>query len=269
MQRKIYRGKLKFILVYIENRANIKKLNEASKILLIEQDEDFLKLLHLELAYRGIQADFLSYKSLNASKEASSKAYKSDLVVLGVDDSSLGAAFSRELRSKKLNTWLIILSKNLSVKDKVLLLEAGADDCFQKPFSNDELVAKLKSAIRRLKNSANNDSSVLEYADLKMDLVQRTLWRGGRLIELRTKEFDLLRVFMNNPERVLTHEFIFDNVWGSDFMGNSNVIEVYVRYLRSKLDKPNIIKTHRGRGYMLISEDAQIKKVNTQKYDEM
>ena len=129
---------------------------------------------------------------------------------------------------------VIMLTAKDGVGDRVSGLDCGADDYLTKPFATEELLARIRAVMRR-----KPQEGILTYADLWMDQLNRVVKRGERQLDLRAKEFDLLRLFMQYPEQVLSREFIFDKVWGYDFIGESNVIEVYIRYLRSKLEDGN------------------------------
>lgn len=232
--------------------------NKDKKILLIEEDEQLKKLLQMELAYNGFQVESLSSKT-NVLNQVQS--YNPEVIILSLDqkfDESPAISFCEKLRFQGSSAWIITLSSKSNINETIQALNAGADDHFSKPFSTDELSAKVRAMLRR--SSTEKKEGVLQYSDLRMDLINRSVWRTNKPVDLRSKEFDLLKVFLLKPEEVLTREFIFDQVWGSNFLGDSNVIEVYIRYLRSKLNKPNLIKTRRGNGYILISDEAQISK---------
>jgi DNA-binding response OmpR family regulator len=142
------------------------------------------------------------------------------------------------------------------VVDRVHGLDAGADDYLVKPFAFDELLARLRALLRRAKPSGEVGET-LKFADLVLDTGAREVRRGTRKIELTAKEFDLLELFMRHPRQVLTREVIFDRIWGYDFGGESNIIEVYVRYLRQKTEtetEPRLLQTVRGYGYVLREE---------------
>ena len=148
---------------------------------------------------------------------------------------------------------VIMLTAKDGVQDRVSGLDSGADDYLTKPFATEELLARIRAVMRR-----KPQEGILTYADLWMDQLNRVVKRGERQLDLRAKEFDLLRLFMQYPEQVLSREFIFDKVWGYDFIGESNVIEVYIRYLRSKLEDASskrLIQTVRGEGYVLREEE--------------
>jgi len=146
---------------------------------------------------------------------------------------------------------VLILTARDSTRDKVNGLNAGADDYLIKPVEIEELLARIRALLRRARR---DKSEVLNFSDLTMDTNRHRVTRGHRQIELTAKEFDLLELFMRHPRQVLTRELIFDRVWGYDFGGESNLLDVYIRYLRVKVEKPGEVKlihTVRGVGYVL------------------
>ena len=150
---------------------------------------------------------------------------------------------------------VLMLTARDDVSDRVQGLDAGADDYLVKPFSFQELLARIRALLRR--NAPASRPEVLRFADLSLDTGTRRAKRGERMIDLTAKEYELLELFMRNPRQVLTRDVIFDRVWDYDFGGASNIIEVYVRYLRQKGeagDEPRLIHTVRGVGYVLREE---------------
>jgi two-component system response regulator MprA len=144
-----------------------------------------------------------------------------------------------------------MLTAKDTVQDRVQGLDAGADDYLVKPFNLEELLARMRALLRRTQTERNQ---VYQFADLTMNSVSRQVTRGKRLIPLTAKEYELLELFLRHPRQVLTREVIFDRVWGYDFGGESNVLEVYIRYLRQKLEsenEPRLIHTVRSVGYVL------------------
>jgi two-component system, OmpR family, response regulator MprA len=146
---------------------------------------------------------------------------------------------------------ILMLTAKDTIQDRVQGLDAGADDYIVKPFNLDELTARIRALFRRTQTERNQ---VYTFADLIMDSDSRQVTRGKRLVPLTAKEYELLELFLRHPRQVLTREVIFDRVWGYDFGGESNVLEVYIRYLRQKLEAENesrLIHTVRSVGYVL------------------
>jgi two-component system response regulator MprA len=175
-----------------------------------------------------------------------------DLIILDIMLPKLdGLSMCRELRSAGVKTPILMLTARDSVPDRVAGLDSGADDYLIKPFAFDELLARIRALLRR---QAAEAQEVLQFADLSLNTATREVRRGSRLLELTAKEFDVLELFMRHPRQVLTRDILYERVWGYDFGGESNIIEVYVRYLRSKLEEagePRLIHTVRGVGYVL------------------
>jgi DNA-binding response OmpR family regulator len=155
------------------------------------------------------------------------------------------------LRSTGVQVPIIMLTAKDEVPDRVTGLNAGADDYVTKPFSMEELLARVKARLRR---TQPNDPDQLQFEDLILNGLTREVYRGSQLIELTAKEFDLLEFMLRNPRQVITRDRILEKVWGYDFMGESNIIEVYIRALRIKLEATNskrLLHTVRGVGYVL------------------
>ena len=178
-----------------------------------------------------------------------------DAVVLDVNLPDInGFEICRELRRRGDRTPILMLTARDSVSDRVEGLDAGADDYLVKPFALAELLARLRAIVRRAPGAGDPDDGTLEYGDLRLDLETLMGERGGRRFELTRTEFLLLELFMRNPDRVLTREVILDRVWGMDARTSTNGIEVYVGYLRRKLEsggEPRLLQTVRGFGYAL------------------
>jgi DNA-binding response OmpR family regulator len=162
-----------------------------------------------------------------------------------------GVEICRRLRSTGNSLPIILLTAKDEVSDRVTGLDAGADDYVVKPFSIEELLARIRAHLRRTQEI---DEDVLFFTNLSLNRRTRQVHRDTRLIELTAKEFDLLEYLLSHPLQVLTREQILEKVWGYDFMGDSNIIEVYIRYLRLKLEENNqqrLIQTVRSVGYVL------------------
>lgn len=226
----------------------------ADKILVVEDDEGIAGTLYRGLTFEGYKVNVV-YDGLAAL--ASARDDPPDLVVLdwmlpGLD----GLEVCRRLRAAGQTPILMLTAKD-AIADRVHGLDAGADDYLVKPFAFDELVARVRALLRRAKPVADGQGELLRVADLTMDTGTREVRRGNRKLELTAKEFDLLELFMRHPRQVLTREVIFDRIWGYDFGGESNIIEVYVRYLRQKMEsdnEPRLLQTVRGYGYALREE---------------
>ncbi len=218
------------------------------RILIIEDDEAIVKVLRRGLAYEGYQVDAALDGETGLSM---ARDHNPDLVILdwmlpGMD----GLEVAQRMRSVS-NVPILILTAKDTISDRVQGLDSGADDYMVKPFELDELLARVRALLRR---TQQDRAPVLNFADLALDTSTRQATRQGRVISLTAKEYDLLELFMRHPRQVLTREVIFDRVWGYDFGGESNVLDVYIRYLRQKLEaegEPRLIHTVRGVGYVL------------------
>jgi two-component system response regulator MprA len=217
-------------------------------ILVVEDDHGIADTLRRGLIFEGYRVT-VAYDGQAAL--ASARDQPPDLVVLdwmlpGLD----GLEVCKRLRAAS-DVPILMLTAKDSIPDRVEGLDAGADDYLVKPFAFDELLARVRALLRR---AGPSQPEVLRFADLELDLGTRQAHRGDKTIELTAKEYELLELFMRNPRTVLTRDVIFDRVWGYDFGGESNIIEVYVRYLRRKIEAdglPRLIQTVRGMGYVL------------------
>lgn len=175
-----------------------------------------------------------------------------DLVILDINLPEMdGLSVLQEFRRQKGQTPVLLLTVRAAIEDKVLGLDTGADDYLTKPFSFQELLARIRALMRRPAAAA---SPLLRVADLTLDPARRVVFRGSEKIDLSTKEFALLDYFMRHPGRVLTRTMIAEHVWDYDFDPMSNIIDVYVNYLRKKIDsgrEPKLLHTVRGVGYVL------------------
>ncbi len=221
----------------------------AERILVVEDDRRIRDLLRRGLIFEGYSVDTAEdgETALRVAREAPPDAVILDIMLPKMD----GLEVCRRLRSAS-NIPIMMLTARDSVPDRVTGLDAGADDYMVKPFAFDELLARLRALFRRHRMESAPD--VYRYADLELNPRTRQVFRGGDLVELTAKEFDLLELFLRHPGQVLTREMIYEHIWDYDFGGESNIIEVYVRYLRTKLEatgKPRLLQTVRGVGYAL------------------
>ncbi len=218
------------------------------RVLIIEDDEGIVRVLRRALTYEGYQVE-ASLEGENGLSEA--REWRPDLVILdlmlpGMD----GLEVTQRLRTEG-NIPILMLTAKDTINDRVQGLDAGADDYMTKPFDLDELLARVRALLRRTQLER---APVLTFNDLTLDTSTRMATRRGRPIALTAKEYDLLELFMRHPRQVMTREMIFDRVWGYDFGGESNVLDVYIRYLRQKLEnegETRLIHTVRGVGYVL------------------
>ena len=218
-------------------------------ILLIEDEAALAKFVKLELEYEGydvtIAAEGLS--GLSTAREKSPDLILLDWMLPGIS----GIEICRRLRQTGDKVPIIMLTAKDEVGDRVEGLDAGADDYLIKPFSIEELLARVRASLRR---NQEDNTDLLQFSDLTLNRSTREVYRQNRLIELTAKEFELLEYLITHPKQVLTRDQILERVWGYDFLGDSNIIEVYVRYLRLKLEanqEPRLIKTVRGVGYVM------------------
>ncbi|HVN54491.1 MAG TPA: response regulator transcription factor [Anaerolineaceae bacterium] len=218
------------------------------RILIIEDDEAIVRLLRRGLAYEGYQVDTAldGQTGLALARDGHPDLIILDWMLPGMD----GLEVCRRLRTGGSVPILMLTAKD-TIQDRVQGLDAGADDYLVKPFELDELLARVRALLRRTQPER---TQVLTFADLTLDTGTRQAIRKGRIISLTAKEYELLELFMRHPRQVLTREMIFDRVWGYDFGGESNVLDVYIRYLRQKLEaegEMRLLHTVRGVGYVL------------------
>jgi two-component system, OmpR family, response regulator MprA len=226
----------------------------AKRILVIDDAPKIVDFIRRGLTYEGYVVD-VAYDGQSGLEQAEREP--PDLVMLDVMMPGLdGIEVCRQLRaSPNGDVPILMLTAKDAVSDRVAGLDAGADDYLVKPFAFNELLARIRALLRR-RQIADGDQ-ILSFADLTLNSTTHEVTRAGRPISLTAKEFDLLELFMRHPRQVLTRDIIYERVWGYDFGGESNIVEVYVRYLRSKLetdDSPRLLQTVRGVGYALREE---------------
>lgn len=223
------------------------------KILVIEDEERIRQFLQRGLSYEGYRVDVAEdgNTGLDLARDNPPDLVLLDVMLPGMD----GIEVCKRLRAGG-DLPILMLTAKESIEDRVVGLDAGADDYLVKPFAFDELLARIRALLRRIQPTKPD---VYRFGDLELDTGTRQGKRGTRSFELTAKEYELLELFMRNPRRVLTREIIYDRVWGYDFGGGSNIIEVYVRYLRQKTETDQnsrvvhtrLIHTVRGIGYVL------------------
>lgn len=221
----------------------------AARILIVEDEVKLARFIELELKYEGYEVTMATdgFAGLTQARESMPDLLILDWMLPGIS----GLEICRRLRQTGSTVPVILLTAKDEISDRVAGLDAGADDYVVKPFSIEELFARVRAQLRR---TQEEETDLLQFGDLKLNTTTREVYRRDRAIELTAKEFELLRYLLNHSRQVLTRDQILERVWGYDFMGDSNIIEVYVRYLRLKLEaegEPRLIQTVRGVGYVL------------------
>jgi two-component system response regulator MprA len=221
----------------------------AQRILIVEDEVEIADYLRRGLAFEGFAVEVAGngYAALVAARERPPDVVVLDLMLPGLD----GMEVAQRLRAGS-SVPIIMLTARDSVADRVAGLERGADDYLVKPFAFEELLARIRVQLRR--HQAQDTGEVLAFGPLNLDLDAHEVRLADQRISFTAKEFELLELFMRHPRQVLTRDLLYERIWGYDFGGESNVIEVYIRALRQKLESagaPRLIHTIRGVGYVL------------------
>jgi two-component system, OmpR family, response regulator MprA len=224
----------------------------SERILVIEDDARLSQFVERALIYEGYRVNIArdGQTGLVLARDTPPDLVILDWMLPVLD----GLEVCKRMRAAS-SIPILMLTARDNINDRVAGLDAGADDYLVKPFSVDELLARVRALFRRAKPTVRPE--ILHFADLSLDTGTHRAHRNGRAIDLTAKEYELLELFMRNPHQVLTRDVIFDRVWGYDFGGESNIIEVYVRYLRQKTEteeENRLIHTVRGVGYVLREE---------------
>ncbi|GGP14257.1 DNA-binding response regulator [Nonomuraea glycinis] len=221
------------------------------RVLVVDDEATLAELLTMALRFEGWEvssaADGLG--AVRAARDFRPDAVVLDMMLPDID----GLEVLRRLRAESPDVPVLFLTARDSVEDRITGLTAGGDDYVTKPFSLEEVVARLRGLIRRAARSELLAGSQIVVGDLVLDEDSHEVRRGGKLINMTAREFELLRYLMRNPRRVLSKAQILDRVWNYDFGGQANVVELYISYLRKKIDAglPPMIHTLRGAGYVL------------------
>jgi DNA-binding response OmpR family regulator len=231
-----------------------------SKVLVVDDEENIVEFIKLGLKYEGFQVESIAdgLQALPTAQRINPDLVILDLMLPGID----GLEVCRRLRTNPTTRDIpvLMLTAKDEVKDRVAGLKTGADDYLTKPFSFEELVERIRAILRRSRSKPDEGgdptrSQILQFGDLQLNTATREVTRAGRQIELTATEYNLLLLFMSHPREVLDRQTILNRVWGYDFLGETNIIEVYVRYLREKIEDspstPRLIQTVRGVGYVL------------------
>ena len=223
-----------------------------ARLLVVDDEPNILELLATSLRFAGFD---VATASNGRTALAEARRIRPDLVVLDVMMPDMdGFDVVRRMRGEGSTAPVVFLTARDATEDKVTGLTVGGDDYVTKPFSLEEIVARIRAVLRRTSGAAANDKPArLNFADLELDDDTHEVWKAGELVALSPTEFKLLRYFMQNAGRVLSKAQILDHVWHYDFGGEANVVESYVSYLRRKVDttEPRLLHTLRGVGYVL------------------
>lgn len=224
---------------------------KLATVLIADDDRKIIDMLRRTLAYEGYQ---VITASDGQEALAKAQAQRPDIVVLdwlmpGLD----GIEVARRLRSAD-STPILMLTARDAIEDRVEGLDSGADDYLVKPFAPAELLARIRALLRRTETTEHDGQKPLAYSDLHLDPLTRETRRGERVFNLSPTEYDLLLYLMRRPRHVQARERLLEDVWGYDFQGDNNVLDVYIGYLRAKMEaggEPRLIQTVRGVGYVL------------------
>jgi len=227
----------------------------ALEVLVVDDEPNIAELLSMALRYEGwnVSVAHTGRKAVTMARDIGPDAVVLDMMLPDFD----GMEVLRKIHANSPRIPVLFLTARDAVEDRVAGLTAGGDDYVTKPFSLEEVVARLRALMRRSGAMDARPSSVLAVGDLSLDEDSHDVERAGRAIELTATEFELLRFLMRNPKRVLSKAQILDRVWNYDFGGQANVVELYISYLRKKVDAGHepMIHTRRGAGYMLKAAD--------------
>ena len=220
------------------------------RILIIEDERQIARFLELELSHEEYEVD-IAYDGREGLEKVNSEKYALillDVMLPGIN----GIEVLRRIR-QNMETPVIMLTAKDEVTDKVMGLDTGADDYVTKPFLIEELLARIRAALRK-KDGRKQDTTLLKVSDLELDTLRHETKRADHAIELTKKEYDLLEYLIRNKGLVLTRSQILEKVWGFQYIGDTNVVDVYIRYLRGKIDEgyeKKLIQTIRGVGYSI------------------
>lgn len=224
------------------------------KILVIEDEVNLASFIKMELVHEGYDVDN-SYDGKDGLEKALNTKY--DLILLDLLIPNLsGMEVCRRIRKVK-NIPIIMLTARDSVMDKVSGFKIGADDYIVKPFAIEELLVRIEAILRRY--GGNLDSlREIKFKDLVIDVESRVVKCGGKEINLTTREYELLLYLIKNKNKVLSRDYLIENIWGYDYDGENNIVDVYIRHLRAKLDRDDYIQTVRGIGYVVRWDEKNV-----------
>jgi len=225
------------------------------KIMVIDDDEKITSMLRRSLSFEGytVWTANNGHDGLKAILENDPQIVILDIMMPSVD----GWEVCRRIRASGTDVPILMLTAKDEISDRVKGLDLGADDYLVKPFALEELLARVRVLLRRRAERPESNVNRISYEDVIMDFDSREVYRDGKLIEMTTKEYELFHLFLQNPKRVLSRDLIMEKIWGYDFSGESNVLEVYIALIRQKTEAfggSRLIQTVRGAGYVLKGE---------------
>lgn len=226
------------------------------KIMVIDDDEKITSMLRRSLSFEGytVATAANGQDGLKGILDNEPELVILDVMMPYID----GWEVCRRIRASGTDIPILMLTAKDEVSDRVKGLDLGADDYLVKPFALEELLARVRVLLRRRAERPEQKTNQISYEDVVMDFDTREVFRGGKLIELTTKEFELFNLFLQNPKRVLSRDLMMEKIWGYDFSGESNVLEVYIALIRQKTEEfggKRLIQTVRGAGYVLRGEN--------------
>jgi two-component system OmpR family response regulator len=225
--------------------------DEGLRVLVVDDEPNISDLVATVLRYEGFEVEVAATgrRALRAVAEFDPALIVLDVMLPDLD----GFEVHRRLTAEGRTAPVLFLTARDATEDKVRGLTIGGDDYVTKPFSLEELIARIRAVLRRAGGGEGGGSERLRFEDLEMDEDTHEVWRGGTTIELTPTEYNLLRFLLENPRRVLSKDQILDHVWNYDFGGDASIVETYISYLRKKVDglEPRVIHTVRGVGYVL------------------
>jgi two-component system, OmpR family, response regulator len=230
-------------------------VEREARLLVVDDEPTIVELLSASLRFAGFEV-----ATANNGRDAleAARTFRPDLLVLdvmmpGPTPGTDGFEVVKRLRRDGVQVPVLFLTARDATEDRIAGLTLGGDDYVTKPFSLDEVIARIRAVLRRTRGATAAAAPRLSFADLEMDVETHEVWRAGQPVQLSPTEFKLLHYFMSNPRRVLSKAQILDHVWHYDFNGEMNIVESYVSYLRRKIDtvEPRLLHTLRGVGYVL------------------
>jgi len=224
--------------------------------MVIDDDEKITSMLRRSLSFEGytVATAANGQDGLKGILDNEPELVILDVMMPYID----GWEVCRRIRASGTDIPILMLTAKDEVSDRVKGLDLGADDYLVKPFALEELLARVRVLLRRRAERPEQKTNQISYEDVVMDFDTREVFRGGKLIELTTKEFELFNLFLQNPKRVLSRDLMMEKIWGYDFSGESNVLEVYIALIRQKTEEfggKRLIQTVRGAGYVLRGEN--------------